>query len=105
MRACELVFNSDYFKGKVRVPSNETIVEYKTCHKKQVAFRKSNLRAQIQNRTEWMIRCNMWQDPNDESQTYFLSIVDIDLVSTDVFAYHQKPNGIFLVNVFGNMRF
>lgn len=117
LRLCGLIFNSEYFDGKVEYPSEYTVVRNFDCEKKEVSFRSAGVKAQAREEPyhEWMILCYMSYMPygmkNVEmniENVYFVSRAynnsNNALSSNDVFVYHHEPDGIFLVNAFTKIR-
>lgn len=109
-RLCNLIFNSEFFRDKVRMPPSYHVVDNIGCDKMRVSFRTI-----VTQSDERMIRCFLGDiaDRNPDAnleKMYYLSRGYNDtegneaLNSNDVFVYRRTPQGMFLVNAFTNVR-
>ena len=117
---CNLVFNSEYFDGKVQVPTSYSMIGDSDCYRNTISFRRDDVVATVGERefSEWMIVCYMSPAPfnydTDYSKAYYLSRADSisenAACSNDIFVYRHGESDFtgnlhyYLVNVFTKVK-
>ena len=120
-RLCGLIFNSEYFDGKVTVPASYSITGRSKCSRNVVSFRRDDVKATVGGKifSEWMIVCYMSSLPieydTEYDKIYHLSQAYGDSEnatrSKDIFIYRHGESDdsydlhYYLVNLFTNVRF
>lgn len=119
-RLCGLIFNSEYFDGRIKFPATNSVPKNFDCEEKEVSFRSADARKQAvgEHYQESMLLCHVSSDNYAEDvdtsikkiwNEYFVSRAYNNdsknaLSSNDVFVYRQETDGIYLVNAFTNVR-
>ena len=119
-RLCGLVFHSEEYEGKVKVPASFSMVESR-CHYNKVSFRSDDGIEKAKEKVygEWMILCYMSYAPFDYHtewhKAYYLSRAynhenNTAISSNDIFVYQHGESDdyyklhYYLMNSYTNVR-
>lgn len=116
LRLCRLVLNSEYFDGRVILPSDISLIQKTGCSCVKVSFKTVEVEEDAGHKEyrEWMIGCYTLKDSNDvlpSKRMFRLSRAYNNsnnvLTSNDIFVYpyHLESRKFYLaVNAFTNVR-